>query len=136
MSYKKLKILLIEDNSVEVDKLKRAISQEFNSFNIFLANNTEKAITLLKTKHPDVILLDLDFQDTNGIEFLSILKKDEKLKSIPVIILTSTKDKSIILECYKLNISGYLLKSLKEEEYTVKINAILKYLTVNEFIES
>ena len=69
-----------------------------------------------------------------GIEFLSILKKNEKLNHIPTIILTTSNYQKDLLECYKLGISGYILKPLKYDDYVDKITLMLSYWSHNELI--
>lgn len=134
MLQKKIKVLLIEDDRIEVIKFNRAISSEFSNFNISLATNGKEALSLLETSIPDIILLDLNMPDTNGIEFLTRVKKISELKHIPIIVLTTSSNSIDIKQCYTLGISGYLIKSLKYEDYEIKINTILKYWSLNEFI--
>ena len=69
-----------------------------------------------------------------GIEFLSILKKNEKFNHIPTIILTTSNYQNDLLECYKLGISGYILKPLKYDDYVDKIASMLSYWSHNELI--
>jgi CheY-like chemotaxis protein len=71
----------------------------------------------------------------NGIEFLRILKKDEDLKHIPTIILTTSSNQKDLLECYKTGMSGYILKPLKYEDYVKKIEVVLSYWSLNELIK-
>ena len=71
----------------------------------------------------------------NGIEFLKILKKDEDLKHIPTIILTTSSNQKDLLECYKTGMSGYILKPLKYEDYVKKIEVVLSYWSLNELIK-
>lgn len=131
---KKLNILLIEDDRIEVVKFKRAITEEFKDFQVTQANNGSEALEMLQEPYPHVIILDLNMPDTDGIEFLSILKNDEKRSHIPVIILTTSDNDKDIDECYKLGIAGYFLKPLKFEDYEQKIKMILNYFKFNEFI--
>jgi len=70
----------------------------------------------------------------NGIEFLSILKKDATLKYIPAIILTTSNNQKDMLECYKIGIAGYILKPLKYEDYIDRIQRLLAYWSCNELI--
>ena len=88
---KKLKILLIEDDMIEVMKLNRTISKLEQNHDIIEANDGEEALNILQNKNefPDIILLDLNMPKINGIEFLNILKADDVLKYIPTIILTT-----------------------------------------------
>lgn len=129
---KKIKILLIEDDRIEVMKFNRAIESS-NNHSISLAKNGNEALLKLKNDVPDIILLDLNMPDTNGIEFLSILKSDGNLKHIPTIVLTTSDNKKDISECYRIGIAGYILKPLKYDNYEEKINTVLKYWSLNEF---
>tara|TARA_B100000809_G_scaffold169704_1_gene167084 strand:- start:33020 stop:33433 length:414 start_codon:yes stop_codon:yes gene_type:complete len=132
-----LKILLIEDDVIEIMKLHRTIFSLKLGHTITEANNGAEALEILQKKEaiPDIILLDLNMPKINGIEFLAILKKDAVLKYIPTIILTTSSNKKDILECYKIGISGYVLKPLKYDEYVLKINQLLGYWSVNELIK-
>ena len=134
MRNKVLKIMLIEDDMIEVMKLNRAISSLELSHKIVEANNGEEALKLLKEKDniPDIIMLDLNMPKINGIEFLSILKKDDALKYVPTIILTTSSNQRDLLECYDIGIAGYILKPLKYEEYVSKIEKLLAYWSINE----
>lgn len=134
MSMKTLKILLIEDDMIEVMKLNRAISSLQLPHKIIEANNGEVALNLLSQKDniPDIILLDLNMPKINGIEFLGILKNDPTLKYVPTIILTTSSNQRDLLECYEIGIAGYVLKPLKYEEYVSKIEKLLGYWSINE----
>jgi len=134
---KALKILLIEDDAIEVMKLNRAISSLKLIHKITKANNGEQALKILEQKDvlPDIILLDLNMPKLNGIEFLRILKNDEALKYIPAIILTTSRNHKDVLNCYKIGIAGYILKPLKYEDYVAKIEKLLSYWSINELIK-
>jgi len=132
---KKLKILLVEDNLIEVMKMKRTISFLKLDHILHEAKNGEEALILLeedRTNLPDIILLDLNMPKINGIEFLKILKKEIYLKHIPTIILTTSSNEKDLLECYREGISGYILKPLKYEDYVKKIESVLVYWSINE----
>ena len=131
---KTLNVLLVEDNLIEVMKMKRTISLLELPHNIHEAKNGEEALQVLEDKSnlPDIILLDLNMPKINGIEFLKILKADEDLKHIPTIILTTSSNQKDLLECYKTGMSGYVLKPLKYEDYVNKIKTVLEYWSVNE----
>jgi CheY-like chemotaxis protein len=133
---KALNILLIEDDEIEVMKFNRVLSNLKTAHKIVEANNGEEAITILKEKEmiPDIIVLDLNMPKINGIEFLGILKSDEYLKYIPAIILTTSSNRSDLLECYKIGIAGYLLKPLKYDEYVDRVTKLVEYWSTNELI--
>ncbi len=71
----------------------------------------------------------------NGIEFLKILKEDEFIRYLPVVILTTSANQRDILACYQNGIAGYIIKPLKYEDYVSKIEAVLNYWSVNELIK-
>ena len=134
---RELKILLIEDDTIELMKLNRAMLSLNMSHKVTEVNNGEDALELLLNEeyYPDIILLDLNMPKINGIEFLSILKKNESLKFIPTIILTTSSNKKDLLECYNIGIAGYVQKPLKYQDYIAKINILLSYWSANELIK-
>ena len=134
---KALNVLLIEDNTIEIMKMNRTISLLQLDHNITEAKTAEKALSILDDGSyiPDIIFLDLNMPKINGIEFLSLLKKDDRLNHIPTIILTTSNNKKDLLDCYKLGISGYILKPLKYEDYVKKIESTLNYWSINELKE-
>ncbi len=134
---KALKILLIEDDTIEIMKLNRVINSLKSSHEIIEARNGEVALSILeeKDKLPDIILLDLNMPKINGIEFLSILKNDNHLKYIPAIILTTSNNRKDLLACYNVGVAGYVLKPLEYDEYVLKIEKLLSYWSINELIK-
>lgn len=130
-----LNILLIEDDRIEVLKLKRAIAEDFDNYKLNIATNGNQAFTILEKNIPDIIILDLNMPNTNGIDFLSLVKSNINLKHIPVIILTTSNNNRDIYSCYKLGIAGYMIKPLRFEEYEKKIKIIMNYWSLNEFLK-
>ena len=133
---KKLNVLLIEDDMIEIMKLNRTVSSLQLNHNIIEANNGEDALKILQKKDelPHIILLDLNMPKINGIELLNILKNDAALRHIPTIVLTTSNNQKDLFECYKIGISGYILKPLKYEDYVLKIEKLLAYWSINELI--
>ena len=133
-----LNILLVEDNMIEIMKIRRTITLLNLNHKVIEAKNAEEALLLLQNSSiiPDIILLDLNMPKISGIEFLSILKNCKKLSYIPTIILTTSNNQKDLFECYRLGISGYILKPLKFDDYVDKIEATLNYWSHNEFITS
>jgi len=137
LDFKKLRVLLIEDDTIEVMKLKRAISMLEMPHELIEAKNGEDALNILRDNGtlPDIILLDLNMPRINGLEFLKILKNEELLRFLPVIILTTSNNRKDMLECYKEGVAGYILKPLKYEDYVQKISITLNYWSTNELIK-
>ena len=129
-----LDVLLIEDNLIEVMKMERAISSLGLNHTINVANNGEEALEILEDNQqwPDLILLDLNMPRISGIEFLMILKNNDDLKHIPTVILTTSDNQKDIEECYRIGVSGYIVKPLKYYDYVDKIQTVLSYWGINE----
>lgn len=135
---KKLNILLIEDDQIEVMKLRRSIAKMGLDHEFVEAKNGEEALKILSKPEnlPDLIFLDLNMPKINGIEFLKILKADDVLRYLPTVILTTSNNKRDVLECYKIGVAGYILKPLKYDEYVEKISKALDYWSSNELIKA
>lgn len=133
---KALNILLIEDDEIEVMKFNRVLKGFEHSHKVVEAGNGEEAMMILKEKVivPDIIILDLNMPKINGIEFLDALKKDEALRYIPAIMLTTSSNHKDLLECYRIGIAGYVLKPLKYEDYIDRIKKLIDYWSINEII--
>ncbi|MFP9118940.1 response regulator [Flavobacterium sp. RNTU_13] len=129
-----LNILLIEDDTIEVMKFNRVVKSLGLNHKVVEAGNGEEALHILKEQNiiPDIILLDLNMPKINGIEFLNILKADEVLKYIPAIILSTSNNHRDVMECYRIGIAGYIIKPLKYEEYTDRIQKLLEYWSANQ----
>lgn len=121
---------------IETMKLHRAISNFESKHQIIEANNGEEGIEILKQGDlPDIILLDLNMPRMSGIEFLEVLKNDERLKYLPTIILTTSENRADLLKCYETGIAGYIIKPLKYEDYEAKIKKVFDYWEVSELIK-
>lgn len=131
-----LKILLIEDDALEVMKFKRVLSNFQVNHEVIEANNGEIARQILEQKDtlPSIILLDLNMPKVNGIELLTYLKSNKDLKYIPVVILTTSSNYKDLKRCYEIGIAGYILKPLKYEEYVLKMEMLLDYWSINKLI--
>ncbi|ANO49669.1 two-component system response regulatory protein [Flavobacterium columnare] len=117
-------------------KFNRVINSLNLVHKVIEANNGVEALDILKNKDilPDIIVLDLNMPKLNGIEFLKILKEDERLKYIPSIILSTSSNHKDLLECYKIGIAGYIIKPLKYDEYVEKVQSLFEYWSRNELI--
>ena len=121
-----VKVLFIEDDMIESMKMQRAVSKFQYNHTIIEAKNGEEALGILEQPDlPDLIFLDLNMPRMSGIEFLSILKSDDRLKYLPTVILTTSENRADLLECFKLGIAGYVIKPLKYEDYESKIKKVL-----------
>ncbi len=119
------KILVVEDDSFVIDIYHTKLSQE--GYEVIEARNGVEAMKKLEDVRPDLILLDIIMPYMDGIEALRKIKKDEKLKTIPVILLTNLSQKEEINEGLGLGADDYLIKShFTPSEVLEKIKICLK----------
>ncbi len=103
------KILIIEDDRFLRELIVRKLSDE--GFTTVEAMDGEKGIKKVKEESPDLVLLDLILPGIDGFEVLSRMKKDESLKSIPVIILSNLGQKEEVEKGLKMGAVDYLIKA-------------------------
>jgi CheY-like chemotaxis protein len=128
-------ILLIEDDNVDVMTVERVFRDLKIANQLVSTSNGEQALEYLRTngnKKPCVILLDLNMPKMNGTEFLKIVKKDELLKKIPVVVLTTSSQQQDVVESFKLGAAGYMVKSVDYGKFVETIRTINLYWTLSE----
>lgn len=129
-------ILLVEDDEVDVMTVKRAIRTLKIGNKLDFAGNGEEAIEYLEDCEDDlpcIILLDINMPRMNGIEFLSHIKKDERFKRIPVIILTTSQEEQDRYASFNLSAAGYMLKPVDFKRFLSMMSAIKNYWSMSEF---
>ena len=108
-------ILLVEDDELDVISVQRSLRKLDIEYDLLTAYNGKEALDMLQSEtsqQPDIILLDLNMPKMNGIEFLKVIRKDEKLKDIKVFIMTTSAEGNDRILAEQLGISGYLIKPL------------------------
>jgi len=128
-------ILLIEDDNVDVMTVERVFRDLKIANQLVSTSNGEQALEYLRTngnKKPCVILLDLNMPKMNGTEFLKIVKTDESLKKIPVVVLTTSSQQQDVVESFKLGAAGYMVKSVDYGKFVETIRTINLYWTLSE----
>ena len=121
----KKKILIIEDEATLLKALTEFLITE--GLEIISAMDGEKGLEMAKKELPDLILLDIILPKKDGYEVLDEVKKDEKTKNIPVILLTNLESPEDIDKAFEKGASTYLVKSnYKLEEIVKKIKETLE----------
>ena len=119
------KILFIEDESALQTTFGEVLGQE--GYELISALDGEIGLRLAEEKMPDLILLDLILPKVSGFDVLEKLKKDEKTKDIPIIVLTNLEGVNEVQKALDLGAKTYLVKAnYKLEEITEKIKEILE----------
>jgi CheY-like chemotaxis protein len=124
------RILMVEDDPKDVELSLTAL-EEYNLANeVVVARDGQQALAYLYSRgeyqarpgdNPAVMLLDLKLPKVDGLEVLKQIKSDEKLRMIPVVVLTSSKEEKDMVASYKLGVNAYVVKPVNFHEF---VNAI------------
>lgn len=138
-----VEILLVEDNPNDVELAMRALQKNNLAKYVFVVNDGEEALDFIygqgkfqdrdQTSNPKVILLDLKLQKVDGLEVLKRIKSDEDKKIIPVVVLTSSKEESDMIQSYRLGVNSYIVKPVDFDKFANAVRDIgLYWLLLNE----
>ena len=123
---KKLRILSVDDDLINLKLINVMLKKNQNIESIIEAKNGLEALELLKANDVDLILLDIKMPVMNGLEFLSNMATDDKLKNIPVVVLTTDETKKY--EALERGACDFLVKPIREGELSDKIQKIYQLL--------
>jgi CheY-like chemotaxis protein len=128
-------ILLVEDDVVDQMSVQRSFKDLKIVHRLGIKENGVEALEHLRYKsavRPFLILLDLNMPKMNGLEFLRELRKDEDLKMLPVVVLTSSKEERDRIESFGLNVAGYMIKPVDYQDFVEVIRTIDQYWATSE----
>jgi CheY-like chemotaxis protein len=125
-------ILLIEDDRINALTFKKGLSRVDNGVELTMVETAENALNYLRDKddRPHIIVLDLNLPKMNGVEFLTIVKNNDSLKTIPVVVLTTSSNPQDKATCFNLQVAGYFIKPL---DYFELIESVFNYWKKSEF---
>ncbi|MGA2765304.1 MAG: response regulator [Spirochaetia bacterium] len=112
-------VLLVEDNPDDVALTLRAFKKSNILNEIVVAKDGEEALSRLfsSASPPQLVLLDLKLPKVDGLEVLRRIRKDEKLRMLPVVILTSSREEKDLIEGYSLGANSYVQKPVDFEQF-------------------
>ncbi|MBN2402171.1 MAG: response regulator [Spirochaetes bacterium] len=136
-------VLLIEDNPQDAELTLRAFKKNNLANNIFVIEDGADAVDFLFCKgqystreilpHPKIILLDLKLPKIGGLEILKMIKSDQRTKSIPVVIVTSSMEDPDIKTAYEMGANSYVVKPVGFDSFIESIKKLGFYwLLVNK----
>jgi CheY-like chemotaxis protein len=126
-------ILLAEDNPNDVELTLAAFSEHNLANEVFVVSDGEEALDYLFRRgrfkdrpngNPAVILLDLKMPKVDGLEVLRIIKQDEKLKNIPVVMLTSSREEPDLVRSYQFGVNAYVVKPVGFQSFMDAVKQI------------
>jgi len=138
-----IELLLVEDNPQDLELALRALTKAKLSNHIQVARDGAEALDFIFctgpfaarqiTDGPKVILLDLKLPKVDGLAVLKRIKGDPRTKMIPVVVLTSSKEQSDVIESYALGVSSYIVKPVNFERFSEAVRELgLYWLLLNQ----
>jgi two-component system response regulator len=138
-----VEILLVEDNENDATLTIRALKKRNLANNLIHVSDGQQALDFLFAKDefsgrdplhlPKVVLLDLKLPKVSGLEVLRQLKANEKTKSVPVVMLSSSQEESDLIESYKMGANSYIVKPVEFDNFSEAIsNMGLYWLVLNK----
>ncbi len=128
-------ILLVEDDQVDTMTVKRALKEIHVTNPLVHLENGEEAVHYLRDaerEKPCIILLDLNMPIMNGIEFLQVVKHDDYLRRIPVVVLTTSEEQQDKVNSFNLGVAGYMAKPVDYRQFVEVMRSIDAYWTISE----
>lgn len=136
-------ILLVEDNPNDAELALRALRKATPAVHVLVVRDGVEALDFLRgtgpfhgrdvTVLPKVMFLDLKLPRVDGLEVLRQVRDDPRLKCMPVVILTSSRQERDVTECYRLGANGYVVKPVDFATFSETLGTSGRYwLTINQ----
>ena len=125
---REIKIILVEDNAEDIAFTRRVLKHNELTGSLLVATNGKEALEALQSMNgsdlPELILLDINLPDISGIDLLTLIKNDQRLKDVHVVILTGSNEDQDIQKSYDLGASSYLVKPISNDALMLVIEKL------------
>lgn len=121
---KELTILYVTNKEEDFKKINSVLEIFFNK--IIYTNNQKDALNIYEKTFPNIVFVDINLSDSNGIELIKIIRKRNQL--IPILVITKNKEVPNLIEAVKLNLVDYLLKPIDINKLIFSLNQIAKII--------
>lgn len=136
------RILLVEDDPMDMELTLTALEEKNLANEVLVVHDGEEALDFLYSRgsfrmrmpgNPVLILLDLKLPKVDGLEVLRQIKNDEHLRTIPVVMLTSSREEQDVVDSYKLGVNAYVVKPIDFQDFLSAVKEIgLFWAVINE----
>lgn len=130
-------ILLIEDNLADQEMTRRALARVDASIQLVIVDDGELALDYLLQRdvyssaeaapRPDLVLLDLNLPKLSGKDLICRIRQDERLRHVPLLVLTTSQADEDVLESYRLGCNSYLVKPCRFDQFVTTIDRVVQY---------
>lgn len=132
------RVIAIEDNPADARLAREGVKTVETELDFQVHNSGAEAIERLKAidpepqaAHPDLILLDLNLPGKSGFEVLTAIRTETAFQHVPVVVVSSSENRSDIRRVYELSGNAYVVKPVDPDEYIEMIGAIVDFWTLN-----
>ena len=125
-------ILLVEDNPNDAELTERALRKSELGARLAVVRDGAEALEYLLSgrPRPRVVFLDLKLPKIDGIEVLRRVRADDRTRSIPVVVLTSSQEERDVSECYQLGVNSYVVKPVEFDKFYQAVSDLGTYWLV------
>jgi CheY-like chemotaxis protein len=132
-----VEVLLVEDNPCDAEMTLRALRKRNVLNSVAHVKDGQEALDWIfgtgayagrdPTTHPKVVLLDLKLPKVDGLEILRAIRNDARTRHLPVVVLTSSREESDVVESYRLAVNSYIVKPVDFDNFSAAVAAVGHY---------
>lgn len=117
------KVLVVDDTKSILKMVKFVLGEKYD---LYLSNSGQLALDILERKPIDIVLMDVDMPDMDGIETVKRIRQMERIKDIPVMFFTAMATQETVSACAKLGMVDYIVKPYKPEELLQRLEKFFR----------